>query len=51
MRAILESHPLASLLVIIGAIAMSLLVLLWLDTRKDGRHAMQDDEPGGQTHV
>lgn len=45
MRDILAAHPLASLLVLTGAIAVSLLVLLWLDTREDGRHAMQDDEP------
>lgn len=51
MKALLEAHPLASMLVLTGAIAVSLLVLLWLDTREDGRHEMQDDEPGGQTHV
>ena len=51
MRPLLEAHPLLSLLVMVGTIAVCLLALLWLDTREDGRHEMQDDEPGGQTHV
>jgi len=41
----LGNHPLASLIVLTGVIAVSLLVLLWLDTRDDSRHEMQDNEP------
>lgn len=46
MRAFLEAHPLASMLVLTGAIAVSLLILVWLDTREE-RHEMQDSAPKG----
>lgn len=45
MSAWLAAHPLASLLVMVGTIAVCLLALLWADTRDDARHEMQDDEP------
>ena len=48
MRAILEAHPLASLLVMVGTIAVCLLALLWADTRDDSRHEMDDAPKGGR---
>jgi hypothetical protein len=44
----LANHPLAAMLVLTGAIAVSLLVLLWIETRDDSRHEMQDHEPEGR---
>ena len=46
MRAILEAHPLASLLVMVGTIAVCLLALLWADTRDDARHEIADHAAG-----
>ena len=48
MKALLEAHPLASLLVMVGAIAISMLALLWLSTREDARHEMDDAPEGGR---
>ena len=48
MRALLEAHPLASLVVMVGAIAVSMLALLWLNTRDDARHEMDDAPKGGR---
>lgn len=48
MNAWLATHPLASLIVLTGAIAVSLLVLLWMDTRDDARHEMDDTQKGGR---
>lgn len=48
MKALLEAHPLASLLVMVGTIAVCLLALLWADTRDDARHEMDDAPKGGR---
>jgi len=48
VKALLEAHPLASLLVMVGTIAVCLLALLWIDTRDDARHEMDDAPKGGR---
>ena len=48
MKALLDAHPLASLLVMVGTIAVCLLALLWADTRDDARHEMDDAPKGGR---
>lgn len=48
MKAFLEAHPLASLIVMAGTVAVCMFVLLWIDTRDDARHEMDDTQKGGR---